>query len=294
MKKDFEQEELAQYCAPGACGKQELISLTGGVRLRLTTFHPARETGNPAVLFIAGWITQMAAWKDVLPELTSDFTVYYLETREKISSQVTGVTDYSVQAIGQDIADFVAQKKLANYVLLGSSLGATAIIDCFAYLHSKPEALVLINPNAEFRVPKSWVLLIRLFYPPLYFLIRPAVKWYLRTFRMDLESDLAQYRKYCRALDAADPWKLKKAVLSLRTYSAWDRLEAIDVPVLFIGASKDSLHEPESVGKMSQLVRNGRHLDMETNSTTHSREMVKKVRMFLKEVDGFDGLGIKQ
>jgi pimeloyl-ACP methyl ester carboxylesterase len=294
MKKDFEQENVTQYCAPNARNKLEFISLSDGVALRLITFHPTRKTGNPTVLFIPGWITRMAAWKDVLPELTSDFAVYYLETREKISSLVSGKADYSVQAIGQDIADFVAKKRLDNYVLLGSSLGATAIIECFAHLCTKPEALVLINPNAEFRVPKSWVLLIRLFYPPLYSLIRPAVKWYLRTFRMDLESDLAQYEKYCRALDAADPWKLKKAVLSLRTYSVWDRLEAIDVPVLFIGASKDSLHEPESVGRMSQLVRNGRLLDMETNSATHSKLMVEKVRMFLKEIAGFDCLEIKQ
>ena len=41
------------------------------------------------------------------------------------------------------------------------------------------------------------------------------VKWYLGKFRLDLENDMAQYEKYCNALDAADPRKLKPAVTML-------------------------------------------------------------------------------
>ena len=114
---------------------------------------------------------------------------------------------------------------LSDYVLFGSSLGATAIIDCYRSLKKKTSvAWFLSRPNAVFRVPRSWKVIVTLFYAPLYALIRPSVKWYLRTFRLNVQADAAQYEKYCEALDAADPRKLKKAVMSVWSYEVWGTL----------------------------------------------------------------------
>lgn len=286
MKERQSQENFFAYCAAGARWKQEMIYVSQGVSLRLITFVPAEEKGNPAIVFIAGWITLIEAWQEVLQDMTADYRIYYLETREKISSQVKGKAGYSVEVIGKDIVNFLEIIQEKNYVLLGSSLGATAIIDCFRFMKNKPRALILISPNAEFRVPKIWAAVVYLFYPPLYQLLKPAVKWYLQNFRLDTHSDSAQYEKYSRALDAADPWKLKKAVLSLRKYRIWDFLSAIDVPALFIGASKDSLHEPEKVRKMTQSISKAKIRDLETNRRTHGEEMVREMRLFLRTEAG--------
>lgn len=277
---------FTEYCAAGARVQDDMIPVSAQVALRVIRFTPAQPTDHPPVVFVAGWISLMAGWKTVLQELTRDFTVYYLETREKISSQVQGKVGYSVSAIGNDIVALVEHFRLESkrYLLLGSSLGATAILDCCQSLKTPPLALVLIAPNAEFRVPRTWKVIVTLFPPRLYLLIKPAVKWYLRTFRLDLKTDLAQYRKYSTSLDAADPWKLKKAVLALARYQVWDVLPAIATPTLIVGASKDVLHEPENLHKMVAALKNASYIDMETNTGTHSVGMVARLREYVKNI----------
>jgi len=182
-----------------------MIRLTPRVELRVITFTPPRPSAFPPVLFVAGWISLIRGWEKVLREMTGDFRVYYVETREKISSRINGKQEYGVEDIGGDLVPLVRELRLQEYILFGSSLGATAILDSYRELEPKPASLVLVAPNAVFRVPASWKAIVTLFYPPLYALIRPSVKWYLRNFRLDVRSDAAQYEKYCEALDAAEP-----------------------------------------------------------------------------------------
>jgi len=118
----------------------------------------------------------------------------------------------------------------------------------------------------------------------MYNLIKPPVKWYLRKFRLDVESDHEQYEKYCRAIDSGDPWKLKKGVLTMYKYEVWPLLKEIDTPTLMIGASRDKLHEPDNLRKMVRLMPRATYRDLETNKLTHSRKMVEELRKYLDEL----------
>lgn len=279
-------ENLTEFCAPGATAHEERISVSPGVSLRLVTFSPAKSTSNPPVVFVPGWISRMESWKHVLPEMTRDFPVFYIETREKISSRIDGKVEYSVEAIAREIAAFVSQSsvKSGQYILFGSSLGATVILDSSRFLVKDPKCLVLVGPNAVFRVPRFGIVVIHLFYPGFYIILKPFIKWYLKTFRLDIKSDYAQYAKYCRALDAADPWKLKKAALAFSQYEVWNLLESIEYPSLIVGASKDSLHEPENLKKMVNMMPRATYLDMETNKSTHSKTLVEEIRNYLQRL----------
>jgi len=278
--------DLFQYCTPGASFREEQVAVSDNVSLRVITFSPAEKTNNPPVVFVPGWISLMRGWQVVLREMTKDFDIVYLETREKITSKVNGKVKFGVSEIGGDIVNIIARLSLPEkgYVLFGSSLGATVILDCFRFLNPKPLCLVLIGPNAVFRVSKLWMAFVHCFYPGFYLLLKPVVKWYLRTFRMDVKADYAQYEKYCNALDAADPWKLKKAIIPFSTYRVWDLLPKIDAPVLIVGASKDKLHEPENLEKMISMIPHATHLDMGTNMGTHSIDMVSALRRYLSEL----------
>lgn len=277
---------LAEYCAPDTTFRDEMIAVSDKVSLRVFTFTPAIDKGNPEVILVAGWISQISGWKDVMREMTKDFRIYYLETREKISSKVTGKVQYGVEDIGNDIVSLISYLKLKSgtYILLASSLGATAVLDCCRFLAEDPLCLVLIGPNAVFRVPGLGMFIIRIFPPALYAVIKPVVKWYLRNFRLDLKSDYAQYVKYCNALDAADPWKLKKAVIALSIYEVWPLLESIDYPTLIIGASKDRLHEPQNLQRMVSMMKNASYIDLETNKITHSIRMVDEMRRYVLQI----------
>jgi len=275
--------DLSEYCAPGATGTEETVSISENVSLRVIHFTPPKKTEHPPVVFVPGWISLIQGWQNVLKNMTRDFEVFYIETREKISSQIRGKEKFGVAELGDDIVKLIALFGLEEkrYVLLGSSLGATVILDCCRFLKTKPLCLVLIGPNAVFRVPKIWMAIVHGFYPPFYSIIKPVVKWYLRTFRMNLEADYAQYQKYCNALDTADPFKLKKAIIPFSKYQVWGRLSEIEIPTLIVGASKDKLHEPANLQKMVTMLPKVIYLDMETNQGTHSEHLVGELRKYL-------------
>ncbi|NOY77196.1 MAG: alpha/beta hydrolase [Calditrichaeota bacterium] len=276
-------ENLSELCAAGSSFSEKWLPAAPNVLLRVITFLPVQKQNNPDIVFVSGWISKPIAWRDVLREMTRDFRVFYIETREKISSRIRGRVSFSVDRIGEDLVHLVSRLgvKPDRYILMGSSLGATAILDAVIHLHPQPKALALVAPNAEFRVPRWGLWLIRPFPPRLYLIFKPFVKWYLRNFRLDVTTDYAQYEKYSHALDAADPWKLKKAVLALAKYTVWDKLGAVTCPVLIVGASKDKLHEPENLKKMTALLPNAHYVDLETNRGTHSKKAVDALRKFI-------------
>ncbi len=217
-------DNISDYCAPGTKWTEQMVSVSDNVSLRVIEFHPQKSTTHPTVLFIAGWISLMKGWKIVLQEMTKDFNIIYVETREKISSQVNGKVNFSVEAIAQDIVIIVNKFKLKKdkYIIFGSSLGGTAILESFKDLPISPLCFALLGPNAEYRTPWWGKIIIRIFWTRLYAVLKPFIKWYLRNFRLDIETDHAQYEKYCNALDAADPKKLKPAALALSKYKIWE------------------------------------------------------------------------
>ncbi len=277
-------DNIYEYCAPGTKWTEQMVSVSDNVSLRVIEFHPQKITTQPTVLFIAGWISLIKGWKIVLQEMTKDFNIIYVETREKISSQVSGKAKFSVETIAQDIVTLADKFKLEKdkYIIFGSSLGGTAILESYQDLKTHPLCFTLLGPNAEYRTPWWGKIIIRLFWTRLYAVLKPFIKWYLRNFRLDIETDRAQYEKYCNALDAADPKKLKPAALALSKYKVWGILKDIDLPVLIIGASKDLLHEPQNLIRMNQMLPNSKFLDMETNTLAHGAELVVEIRKYIE------------
>ncbi len=276
-------DNFADYCAPGTKYTEKMVSVSDNVQLRVIEFHPKKTTKHPTVLFIPGWISLMKGWKVVLMEMTKDFHIIYVETREKITSQVIGKAEFSVEAIAQDIVTLADIYKLEKdkYIIFGSSLGGTSILETYKDLTQTPLCFALLGPNAEYRTPWWGKLLIYIIWPGLYNKLRPFIKWYLRKFRLDIETDRAQYEKYCNALDAADPKKLKPGALALSKYKVWDILGNIDLPVLIIGASKDLLHEPQNLIQMDKMLPNSTFLDMDTNTFAHGPELVYEIRKYI-------------
>lgn len=278
--------ELQDYCAPDVRAYESMITIQNGIRLRVISFFP-QHSARPPVVFVPGWITQMEAWRIVLREMTKDFPVHYIETREKSSSITPPNSEYSVESISMDIADVIQSLELNDgYVLFGSSLGATVILDAYRHLKARPKCLVLIGPNAEFKMPWLGKTIVRCVNPALFFAwIKPVVKWYLKTFRLDVKNDPAQFIKYSDAVDAADPRKLKKAALAFSRYKVWDKLAAISPPTLVVGGSKDKLHEPENLIRMTTMLPRARYLDMETNRRTHTETVVEAMRQFIDSIE---------
>lgn len=278
--------DTQHFCAPGASVRESMVKVNDKVTLKVFDFQPAEDKGRPVVVFVPGWISLMAGWGEVLREMTRDFPVKYIETRDKLSSQLQSGARLGAEDIGHDVVTLVKQWQLEEkqYIILGSSLGATAILDAARHFTPEPKAMILVAPNGEFRMPKLWQWVIAGFWPPFYFVIRPVLKWYLKHFRMQVDADRAQYDKYCMALDSADPIKLKAAAKAIWHYSVWDKLPHVNMPALLITASTDKLHEPQNTARMLKLLPRAEHLDMVTNGASHSAAMVEALRSYLDKL----------
>ena len=100
----------------------------------------------------------ISGWKGVLKVLTESYRIIYLETREKQSSIVADVkkVSFSMERLKLDIGEIIEKVILSSekFIIAGSSLGASAIIEYCGSGGRKPLSAILISPKAEFGFPK--------------------------------------------------------------------------------------------------------------------------------------------
>lgn len=278
-------DALADFCAPGSASFDRTVPLPSGVALRIVTFMPRAARQPVPIVLVPGLVSVIPTFRNLLVELTSDFVIHYVETREKSSSVVRARTDYGVGAIGSDIVEAVRHLGMEDgkYVLFGASLSATAMIDRYGDLRPPPLCLILLEPNAVFDYP-LWSLPVIRHGAPFFRYLRPVAKWYLRTFRVNTAEDYEMYRINCRALDAADPYKLRDTVLAISSYRIWDRLEAVEAPALVVSASKDTFHRHQDIERIIATIRRSTPCDLESHARIHSPELVDRVREYVRSL----------
>lgn len=275
--------DFTKFCASGTKYSHRYISGEKGVKLFLIHFKPKIKSNFPPVIFIPGWGSIIDSWEVVLKEMTKDFEVYYLETREKSSSIHITEQPLTIKSLGDDFPYVFSELNLINksYILLGSSLGATVILDSISKNKVNPTLSILIGPNAEFNIPSLWLMIARLTPPLFFYILRPIIKWYMKKKYLDMNSDPKQYYKYAKSLDQASPSRLRRSALNFSSYKIWDQLNKINQKVLILAGSKDIMHDYKNTLRISEKLSNSELIDMETNNKTHSKEMVSKIRKFI-------------
>lgn len=279
---DLIDRDYSPFCHPGATYRAEYVALPTGVELLSVTFSPPEPAGAPLILFIPGFVSLIDNFRETLIELTRSHTVIYVETREKSTAKINPDHRFSVEEITSDIVNFAELRipEGKGYVMAGYSLGATVIAEAFPRLQRKPEAVILLEPNSSFPFNGLAIFLARLaryLYRP----VVPFVKWYLRTFMIDVKNDEEMYLINCRNLDTAEPVRLGLAVRHLSRYRMNGCLEQISVPSLVVVASKDRFHSHDGGTEIANLISGARCLDMEDNKRTHSTEAGSEISSFI-------------
>ena len=257
--------------------KEYMCNVSDGVSLKIIDFTPRNASqGKPVILFVAGWISLISGWKDVLKVLTAQYRVIYLESREKQSSAVPDVkkVSFSMERLKLDIGEIIEKviSPSEKFILAGSSLGASAILEYCGSEKQKPLSAVLIAPITEFRFPKILGTIVPAIHPSLYFSVKPVIKWYLRNFRLDKKNSSEQVKKYENTLDCADPYKLKANALAIRNYAIWGHIVNINVPCLIIGATTDTLHDTEDIKRLLKIIPDSNYIELKSNMETHSEK----------------------
>ena len=276
---------LEDFAHLGASIVIETAQVDGDVSIRLIRFTPSNSEERLPFVVVGGLSTVVESFKGVLKGLSATHPVVYVETREKPSSHVKGNADFGPDGFAADVRAAVKACGYGpgGYALVGYSLGATAIMQGFAGISSKPLCVVLAEPVPEFRVP-FWAPYLARVAVPVFPAVRAFAKWYLKTFRIDAKGDEEIVRIVERALDSADPVKLRNTVLAMAGRSTWKTLPGMDGPVLVVATSKDTLHVHADISRMGELLPDCEVIDMEDNTRSHSEEMAHVLIDYVERV----------
>ena len=277
--------DYSPFCHEGARYRAEYIALPTGVELLTVVFSPEEPTENTSVLFIPGLVSIIENFRETLKELTRTHKVVYVETREKRSARLNGSHLFTIEEITSDIV-CLAERKFPDgvpFIIVGYSLGATVAAESFSKMKTRPEAIILIEPNVSFPFSRGLRLLSKLA-PYMYKPLKPFLKWYMRTFVINLDEDKEMYHIYCRNIDTAVPERLGAAVRQLSPYRMSECLHKISVPSMVVVTSKDGLHNHDEGAEIARQVKGSFYLDMADNSRTHSAEMALEIEKFISSL----------
>ena len=271
---------------PGVDFRKHRLSVEDGVGLRLFEWHPRSGIGADPILFVAGWISLVTGWVPLLEKLVRTRPVYYLETREKesaeISAELMRPENFSIPRLAEDLIAVSRQIGLDHdrTVLFGSSMGSNAILEALKGNRLAARAAFVIGPNAEFRFP--WWGRPLVYLPPwVCSVAKPYVLWYLRTFRVNAREDPEQMARYVRTIRAAVPRRLMLSARAIINYDAMPGLETISSPVAVAYAANDTLHGVEEVQRIVDAMPRGVAVSCPSNTYMHTADVVSDLDRFL-------------
>ncbi len=266
--------------------KEKTLCLPDKVEIKIFDFKPDNpDIEKPIIVFVAGWISLINGWKDVLSTLAPKYRILYVETREKKSAKLPKIKtiDLSIEQMSRDIDALVCEMVPEDqpFYFAGSSMGATAILDYLAMKKRQPVNSFLVSPICDFPFP-GWILFIIKFFPTiLYTVIRPVLKAYLSYFKLDMKNEPDQVKKYCGTIDAAEPARLKANAYAIRNYSLWEKLSDLKSLVVIIGAKTDNLHGIDIMEKMIKIIPLSNLELMGSNKETHSAKLGEFIDQYI-------------
>lgn len=269
------------YAALSVCVQQ-------GVHLRVMTWRPKHPVSEDPIIFVAGWVSAVSGWAPLLKVMAAHRPVYYIETREKRSAlfekKKLTPEDFSIARMAEDLITVCSQLGITSpsATVIGSSLGATALLEALKGGRLTARAAFLIAPNSDFKAP--WYLLWMLFLPAfLYHGIKYFILWYVRNFKVDVKNEPEQMMRYNETLRAADPQRIKlsaKAAI-FQHYQVWPHLDSVHIPVALAYAPTDTLHSSANIRQMADRLPDATAIACPSNKYMHSADVMHDVEAFV-------------
>ncbi len=269
--------------------KEQMIQLSDGSEIRVLIFP---EVKNPkediAIFFIPGMFSIFPRWEPVVHALNENYPIYYIESREKITSKLVKKARFDIPRHAMDLAE--TEKALGldkrKYITISSSLAGASVLENHAYKTMTPLGSILISPGVEFHFPR-WVLFILRIFPPFVIqMLKPLIRWLLGDVRVDKKNEPEQSAQYKRSITEADPRKMRKNILSIAHYNGWDILPKIKDRLILIGATLDKVHESDFAHSIAKAMVNCSFIDLGTNKAAHDTPLVELTYKFMQELAG--------
>lgn len=214
----------------------------GAVQNQVIQFQSKNLKPKPPFVFVANWRAKPKHWKEFIAVLTEEAEVHYFESREKKSAKLkTENVDYTVEAMGSDLANYLNQLE-GPYHLIGVSINTSSIIKSWVKIKQKPLSVTFICPVINLVLP--WYFKLFPFIPEsLIKFIRPIVY----QFMMISKSTGKLSKNLTKAFKDPNITELKKIKASaeglLKLHiNPTEELGQISSPTMIIYALNDPIH----------------------------------------------------
>ncbi|MHA1347777.1 MAG: hypothetical protein ACTSO3_15360, partial [Candidatus Heimdallarchaeaceae archaeon] len=206
MKTKFELLTEAEY---EKIAKIELVPLSDGSQIRtLTTKSPKETSNNFTLVLVAGWVSIVLGWDDLLIEAKEFFNILYIESREKATSIVPKKGNFELDRYALDIKEALEyhQIKEEETIILSTSFGAIIVALMLKKLEIDPYLSILVGPIERIPLPLALKLSFIILPSWMFNLLKPAGNWWVRKFKSE---DEYQAARYIRAISDSEPRKWK-------------------------------------------------------------------------------------
>ena len=258
------------FWQPGA-GK-ELMVPVDGAELRVFHFATRDPGARRPVVMIPGYGATPEGFQDFYAALRDKAELFYLETREKSSSRITGRrADMSVGRSARDIQQVLSFLGLAgsrDFVLVAPCWGASIVLHGLIEGSLEAPTMLVADPMHTLWFPK-WIL--RYVSPalpaPALLALRP---FFARSMLGDMQEPAQKLRAYS-FIYGADLWKWKKAAEAARDFELFGRLSGIGREVFVLNGTNDKIHDQRHYPRVAMEMPRGRFISMQTNERHRER-----------------------
>jgi pimeloyl-ACP methyl ester carboxylesterase len=271
---------------------EQRIRVNEEVSLRVVSWQPKNDDSGSPIVFVSGWVSIVAGWAEFLHALTRKHPVYYIETREKKSAEIRKsrlrADDFRMERFAEDVITACSRLPvdMEEAIVSGSSLGATVLLEALKHERLKAKGVFLVGPACKFHVPFALRWMPYLFPSPAYHVVKHFVVWYFRKFRVNVEKEPEQMRRYQNTILSAHPLRIKLSGRAFMRYQVWPELETVKAPTRIACASTDKLHASDDMTRMAETIQTADLLPCESNKYMHSAPLAEDVCHFLSELQG--------
>ena len=239
---------------------------------------------------VPGYGATPEGFQDFYAALRDKAELFYIETREKSSSRITGrPADMSVSRNARDIQQALSHLGLAasrDFVLVAPCWGASIVLHGLIERSLDAPTVLVADPMHTLWFPK-WVLryVSPLLPSPVLLALRPFIA---RSMLGDMQEPTQKLRAYAFVY-RADVWKWKKAAEAARDFELFGRLSGIDREVFVLNGTRDKIHDQRQYPRIAREMPRGRFISMPTDERNRER-LFGVAALELARVSAGDGL----
>lgn len=265
------------------------IAVPGGAitayRMPALATPPVGSVQPLPVVFVPGWGGMIDGFRPTIGSINPAITLYYVETREKRSSDLDRRASFSLRRIASDIGAVVRRFGLhaGRFILVGSSFGGAVCSQALAQRSVEPAQTVLYDPMRRLWLPRWLIASVGRLLPAwLVTAMRPALK------RLVVAgmTEQTQRRRTEQFIDDAELWKWRRAAFRMLEWDLHEVGPRINAQVTIVNGSSDRFHDSSIYPAIAASIPGARYVRVPLPETDREQLIGAIASIFAEHVSG--------